>query len=797
MTVSRINEWFERLGAFQIAHRFKFLVVILVISVVGLAGLPKLHLEDDTETWLTRSEKQKEHIKLFDELFGNQDVVAVLVEADDVFDPRVLDAIERLSTRLENEVPFANEVTSLTRLSVSIGNDEGMQIVNPFDEGIPGRGQALDTLNAEDKSRLEEIRSFILGRKSLVNNLVSDDSKETWVILSLQSFEDERNDMYAVGNAAIPIVESDEFKSDFFTFKGSGMSYTETEEQAVVGKETATRILSGLVVMIICLIVFSRSVRTVIVPLISTIGGIGTVLGFSAHLNIQGQSTIVTLPILLGMALSVGYAVHFINSFQYELSVCHDRKRASVLAVKATGWPILFTVVTTIVSFVSFMGIGIGALKWVGAISSAIVLAVYLYTMILLPIFLSFGKVKEKDKAVALTSTKKHHLEKSQEQYRKFGEGVIKMRKQIIAISLVLAVVSIFGITKIKVNMDYVNMMGKKIPYVARIMSIMNAKLGNQYSYDVLIEFDEEDAFKNPEIVKALDSCAEDLSKLRLTKISGDTPRITSVTNIIKEMNRTLNADDLDYYVVPDDEEYLSQLMFLYEISGGTNLSSWVSDDYRISHIHVDLQEYDAANIDKDIADAREIAKKHFPNAEVSLIGAVIDFAAMNNVFVTGEIKSLLGSFIIILVILIIAFSSLRAGLIAMIPNVAPVLLVGGVMGYAGLSLDMLTMTIMPMILGIAVDDTIHFTNHVKYEYEILKDYREAVIMSFVKVGRSMFATTVILCAMFVMYMFSPIGMLLRVGLLSIVGLSAALVADYTLTPALLYIVKPLRKIEN
>ena len=234
--------------------------------------------------------------------------------------------------------------------------------------------------------------------------------------------------------------------------------------------------------------------------------------------------------------------------------------------------------------------------------------------------------------------------------------------------------------------------------------------------------------------------------------------------------------------------------MFLYEISGGTNLSSWVSDDYRISHIHVDLQEYDAANIDKDIADAKEIAKKHFPNAEVSLIGTVIDFAAMNNVFVTGEIKSLLGSFIIILVILVIAFSSLRTGLIAMIPNVAPVLLVGGIMGYAGLSLDMLTMTIMPMILGIAVDDTIHFTNHVKYEYEILKDYREAVIMSFVKVGRSMFATTVILCAMFVMYMFSPIGMLLRVGFLSIVGLSAALVADYTLTPALLYIVKPLGK---
>ena len=95
------------------------------------------------------------------------------------------------------------------------------------------------------------------------------------------------------------------------------------------------------------------------------------------------------------------------------------------------------------------------------------------------------------------------------------------------------------------------------------------------------------------------------------------------------------------------------------------------------------------------------------------------------------------------------------------------------------------------MILGIAVDDTIHFTNHVKLEYEATGDYHRAVVDSFVKIGRSMIATTVILCTMFSMYMFSAISMLFRIGLLSVVGLGAALIADYTLTPVLLFSTKP------
>ncbi|HAH63798.1 MAG TPA: hypothetical protein DCL73_17055, partial [Treponema sp.] len=280
----------------------------------------------------------------------------------------------------------------------------------------------------------------------------------------------------------------------------------------------------------------------------------------------------------------------------------------------------------------------------------------------------------------------------------------------------------------------------------------------------------------------------------RLTKISGGKPRVTSVTSIVKELNKTLNGDESAYYVVPDSRDMLTQLLFLYEISGGDGLSDWVSEDYSTSHITVDLKEYKAAESELDVGDARRMAEQCFPGAHISVIGVIAEYASMNQKLVKGELWSFLGSFVIIAFMLIIAFGSIRTGLIAMIPNVAPVLLTGGLMGFCGFPLDMLTMTVMPMILGMAVDDTIHFTNHVKYEMEQHEDYHTAIITSYKEIGRSMASSTLILCVMFLMYMFSPMSMLFRIGLLSIVGLGSALIADYTLTPILLFMAKPLGK---
>ena len=801
MSIKKINEWFGKAGAFQIKYRFLFLAAVLIFTVAGFAGLSRFHMDSDEASWFDDSDEIKRSEDRFKELFGNEDSVMVLVEAKDVFAPEVLDAIDRLGKRLEAEVPFADKVTSLMNLSVAKGTEDGMEMVNPFEDGIPGGGKPLSQMTEDEKSELEQKKDFIMSRTSLVNNLVSDDMTETWVILSLTPYGDEteRADMLTVGRAAIPIVESEEFKSDLYTLKGTGLGYTESEEDAAVSKETRLRIMSGFVVMLLCLILLVRSLRGVIVPITATVGGIGVVLGYSSWLGIKADSDMITLPVMLGMALAVGYSIHYINAFRLEFRNCGKRKQAVIDAVKSSGWPILFTVVTTVASLISFMGVGIGPLKWVGGISSCIVLAVYIYTITLLPIFYSFGKdAPSKSESVNTKSVEKEQRKKARQEkvdalYGAFGERVLKHKILIVVLSTIITAASIFGIMRIKVNMDYTGMMGEKIPYVARLIKIMHSKLGSQYSYNVMIELDE-DAFKEPEAMLKLDDCAKEFGKFKLTKISGDKPRVTSVTELIKEMYKTLNGDDDDYYKIPDDPDMLTQLLFLYEISDSKNLFSWVSEDYSTAYIHVELSKYYAQDMVNDITAAKQIARTAFPESTVNVVGDVAKMADLNRKIVTGELKSFAGSFIIIAIMLMLAFGSVKTGLIAMIPNVAPVFLVGGVMGFCGYTLDMLTMTVMPMILGIAVDDTIHFTNHVKYEHEIGDNYHIAVIDSFKKIGRSMASSTLILCAMFFMYTFSNMSMLFRIGMLSIIGLTAALAADYTVTPALLFLTKPFGK---
>lgn len=347
------------------------------------------------------------------------------------------------------------------------------------------------------------------------------------------------------------------------------------------------------------------------------------------------------------------------------------------------------------------------------------------------------------------------------------------------------------GIPRIEVNMDYVKMFGTKIPYIARLAKLADMQLGTQYSYKVMIECAEPDAFKEPERMQALEQLEKALGRLSETRISNGTPRVQSALDLVREMNRMLNGDDPAFYTIPDERATLTEELFQYELSDSEYLFSWLSEDYASTYLSVDLRGYESAMITQNVAEAERLGKEFFPDAEVSVIGIIAEFADLNGKIVQGEIKSFGGSLFIIVLMLIIVFSSVRTGLIGMIPNVTPVIILSGLMGYLNFQLDMMTMTIIPMILGIAVDDTIHFINHTKYLYEISGNYKESIIRTYREVGKTMSMTTTIICAMFFVYTFSIMTTMQRIGILAIIGLFAALLADYLMTPVLILITKP------
>ena len=777
MKVSKINKFFRRIGEAQIKHRKLCLIILFAVTLVCLSGMRNFRSESSNSDWIVNGSEIKKNSDHFKEVFGNDQYVLVLVQADDVFAPDVLNMIDRLGERLETEVPFADKVTSLTTVSIPIGDEEGFEVKSPFNDGIP-----------TDAHELVEKKALIMSRESIVNNLVSDNAKECWISLKLNPFKNESEDVSAVGHAAEKVIMSEEFKSDRWSLMPIGSAYTTAEKEDVLTKDFASRIALGFLVMLICLIIFARSLSGVIVPFLATLFGIGTVLGFTGLINVPADSDMMTLPVLLGMALSIGYALHYINAFKMHFRQTGKRKESVIEAVGETGWPILFTVITTAVSLLSFLFANIRPMIWLGAVASTVVIMVYLYVVILIPIFLSFGK----DKDPALAETK--GATKADLAFERIGKKIVKRSKLVTIISMLVIVLCIPGLLKMEVNMDYLKFMGNKVPFVQRIEKILETKLGNIYSYDVMIEFDEEDAFKDPENMLALDKLEKDLGKLQMTKITNGKPRVRSITRMVKEMYRVLNGDDPAFYKIPEEQDMLTQLLFFYEISNSEALFDELSESYNAAYAHVEISDYNANLIVEDITAAEAAAKKYFPTAHVSVVGTVAENAAMNETVVKSELKSFGASFIMIAILLIIVFASIRTGLIAMIPNLAPVLLIGAVMGYFHMALDELTMMIMPMILGIAVDDTIHFSNHIKAKLETGRNYADAVTESFREIGKTMGTTTFILCAMFLIYCFSPITAMFRIGLLSMIGLGSALIADYTLTPALIYLTKPLGK---
>ncbi len=785
MKIKKINTFFRKMAELQIRFRWPLLAVTFLLTAFSIAGLKYVEMANSRDSWFDEKEAIEIATERFEDQFGNNDNIAVLIESDDIFDPEVLGMMKALGEELLDSVPYADEVTSLVDMEISVGTQEGIEVINPFEDGIP-----------TDKQKLEDIRRLVLSRQSLKGKLISEDCTEAWLTLSLLEYPEEEewqeetniDPMFQDGEAALRILTNPKWKSDKYTLKPVGMPYTETEERNFFGLEIMTRILSGFIVMVILLAFFIRSFRGVVVPAVTTLLGIVVVFGMMGWFGIGVEQTMMMLPVMLGMALSVGYSIHLVNAFKRVFRINGNRKESVIEAVEEVGWPLFFTAVTTMGSVLSFVTAGILTISWVGYCCAALVLTDYLFVIILIPIFMSFGKDRE------ATENEKHKIPVIEKWMESLGHFVLKNTKPILVVFAACLLVVAPGIRNVTVNMDMFRFMGTKVPYIKRVFDVTQSQLGSYLTYNITVSFDEPDAIKNPEALKNFDALLDTVAGFELTKSNENSASIFSILDIIKEMNQTLHSDSLLYHTIPNNSDMVAQVLLLYEMSGGTKTFNWIDEDYSMLRAQVQVEKFDANEIVDELEIVKRFGDEHFEGASVDIVGSAVQFAELNKKLVSGELKSVIWALVIIAGLLVIVFSSFKTGLIGLIPNLMPLVAIGGYMGHFNSPLDMMTMTILPMLLGIAVDDTIHFINHIKYEFEKCGNYKNAIVTAFHTIGKNLAMTTIILCATFGMFLFSPISAMGRIGYLSMLGLSVALLTDLFVTPALIYLTKPFGK---
>ena len=284
---------------------------------------------------------------------------------------------------------------------------------------------------------------------------------------------------------------------------------------------------------------------------------------------------------------------------------------------------------------------------------------------------------------------------------------------------------------------------------------------------------------KKPENLLRLDRLAATADGYKLTK------RHNSITDIVKDMNCTLNGNNPQFYRIPDDANMVAQLLLLYENAGGTEAEYWMDYDYKRFRLQLEMNDYNSNEAEKEMDALEREARRLFPEAHVTVVGNLPQFTVMQQYVERGQMWSMLLSVLVIGIILVLIFGNWKVGLVGMIPNIAPAIIVGGMMGWLDYPLDMMTASLIPMVLGIAVDDTIHFINHCHVAYDRCGDYQQAINRTFRTEGLAIVMSTVIVSATFAGFILSDATQIRNWGILAVAGMVSALLADLFLTPVL------------
>lgn len=769
MKIEKINRKFRQTAEWILRHRLLVTGLFALLVAFSFVGTKRIVMKTSFDDYFVSDDPMLLKTDEFKSIFGNDYYVAVLVKNKDVFSKRSLTLIRELSNELKDSLSYADKVTSLTDLEFAVGTEEGMTIEQIVPEQIPS-----------DAAGLKEIRRKAYSKPYLSKKLVSKDGTMTWIMVKLRPFpadsvwkktSDIAPDM-VTGKEAGRIITKAKYAE--LSPNAAGMPYMSYEKFVYLKGEMGRLFAIAFLVSIVVMLIVTRSLRGVIAPLVTSVCALVIGFGIIGWTGLYIDMSTAMIAVILTFACSIAYNIHLYNFFKTRF-VETGRRRASITdAVGETGWGVLLSGLTTIAAMMTFLAMSIVPMKAIGLNTSLCLLSVLLTCLVVTPVLLSLGRDRKPHANMS------HSFEGYVgDHFERFGGFVIRNHRRIVVVSLVLTLFCGIGLFSIEPAFDVEKTMGRKVEYVKKFLDLCDTELGSMYSYDLMITLPHADDAKKPENLKRLDKLATITEGYLLTK------RHNSVTDIIKDMNCTLNGGKQQFYRIPDDADMVAQLLLLYENAGGTESEYWMDYDYQRLRLQVEIKNYNSNEAEKEMDALQAEARRLFPQAHISMVGNIPQFTVMQQYVERGQMWSMLLSVLVIGVILVLVFSSWKVGLVGMIPNLAPAVIVGGMMGWLDYPLDMMTASLIPMILGIAVDDTIHFINHSHVAYDRCGDYGGAIRSTFRTEGLAIVMSTVVVSATFAGFMSSNATQMVNWGILAVAGMVSALLADLFLTPIL------------
>ncbi|MDT0644156.1 efflux RND transporter permease subunit [Zunongwangia sp. F363] len=749
--------------------RNRLTIIILIVAItIGLATQWKNMRFSYTEANLLPDDHPiNQAYNDFLDKFGEEgNLIVIAVQDSALFTPEKFQAWTALNDSLET-FPQIDYVLSINGLqTLEKFNDPNRFEMVPFiEEGNPDQNQLQEYENElfnglpfyENliySSHSNTVQSALYVNKDIVNSK----ERKTFV---LEQLEPLLNEFYENYNLDVRV---------------SGMPYIRTLNSQNIIDEIGLFLLAALVVTSLIFFFFFRSVRATFISMITVCIGVMWAFGVIGLLHYEITILTAIIPPLI-IVIGIPNCIFLINKYQQEIQKHGNQAKSLQRVITKVGNATLMTNLTTASGFATFILTDSTLLKEFGIVASINILALFLLCLMVIPIIYSYMSLPRE----------KHlkHLNK-----RWIGAFVGWMEKMVrhhrISIyiaSVTLLALSIIGIYNIKVSGSLLEDMPQNAEFFKDI-EFFEEEFDGIMPLEILIDTKRKQGVMKLSTLKRMD---------RLENLIAEVPELSkplSVVRLVKYSKQAYYNSNPKYYQLPTSQEQNFIMPYIKGMSSTDNLlSSYVDSTGQYARITTFMKDIGTEEMERIEENLWPQINKIFPEDryDVSLTGKALIFQKGTNYLVKNLVLSLSLAIFLIAGLMAWMFRSFRMILISLVPNLLPLLITAGMMGFLGVPIKPSTILVFSIAFGISVDDTIHFL--AKYRQELKSNnwkIKRSVYAALRETGVSMFYTSIVLFFGFSVFMISSFGGTVALGGLVSATLLFAMLANLLLLPSLL-----------
>ena len=754
------------------AHQRSYLITLLAITIfLGLCAsgisvggrqiMPGLRVDNSMEVWFRQDDPDWLKYRRFQKHFEGDEFVVIAFEEENIFEPRVLRKIKDLTEKL-GELPHVSKVTSLTNVDDFRGGD-GVLTISELVEQVP-----------DDPVELERLRDRALRQPLYTGNVISSDGRTTGILVEVEPAPKGNNYQRKLTDLIYDLCERESEKGSY-RFQIAGTTILLGLEDKASTDDAVLEFFLALALLIGVLYLTHHRWMLVIIPLtVVTITNIW-IHGIIALCGSTYNMVFGVLPAMV-MVLGIADAIHYMNEYRLQ----RDRGADGLSAVRRTFClvfvPCLFTSVTNSVGFGSMAVSHLRPVSEFGIYAGLAMLLAFVVNMVLISIWL--GRLKRIPADIRPLRVR--------ELLARLVEKTTTLTRRHVRVNIFIAflvfLVSFTGIRKIEINTHEIKYFRKSHP-IRVATEFIERTLTGTIPLEIMLS-GPPDAFKEPATLSRIETMQSFLATLPQFQ------KTFSLVDYLKEINRVVHDEDPAHYRIPETREAVAQLLLLAE----ENIEDYADvNDYSVARIHSRFNYVDTRQARRIQEDVNRKLSEIFASSgiEVEVTGSIPMYLNAERYILDSQIRGFSSALLVIFLIISILVRSLKLGLIAMVPNVIPIALTFGLMGWTHIYLDMGTVLIASIAIGLAVDDTIHLLSRFRISFQRRRNYEEALDETFQEVGVPVVITSVVLFFGFAILVVSTFMPVVYFGITAAITMLSAMIAELFVTPALIKLFKP------